>query len=159
MTQGEFFKFNYICTLVGMSHPITLEVNILINTIITQSYLYNVYCITQRLLCINKNYFLPTFFPRLFLFALFSLCLEYKTNTHQNNNEYPLEVILYYNHNHAILAADAMRFQPVSEETKNMFIKLFDEDLSPSSAYRRVLDFLETDAESFAKLYNVPDYK
>ena len=85
-----------------------------------------------------------------------SLCA---TNTHKNNNEYPLEVILYYNHNHAIQAADAMRFQPVSEETKNMFIKLFDEDLSPSSAYRRVLDFLETDAESFAKLYNVPDYK
>ena len=36
-----------------MSHPIFLEVNILINTIITQSYLYNVYCITQRLLCIS----------------------------------------------------------------------------------------------------------
>ena len=77
LTQGENFEFNYVCTLVGMSHPITLEVNILINTIITQSYLYNVYCITQRLLCINKNYFLPTFFPRLFLFASFSLCLEY----------------------------------------------------------------------------------
>ena len=43
-----------------------------------------------------------------------------------------------------------MRFRPVSEETKKLFTGLFDEDISPCSAYRKVLDYLETDAESLA---------
>lgn len=70
-----------------------------------------------------------------------------------------MEIKLHYNHNHAIQAADAMCFRPVSEETKKMFTDLFDEDISPCSAYRRVLDYLDTGAESFADRYNVPDYK
>ena len=48
----------------------------------------------------------------------------------------------HYDHNHAIAAADALRYRPVSEVTKKLFIDLFDEDVSPSSAYRRVLDKL-----------------
>ena len=52
-----------------------------------------------------------------------------------------------------------MRFLPVSEETKKLFTDLFDDDISPSSAYRRVLDYLETDQESFANRHKIPDYK
>ena len=85
-----------------------------------------------------------------------SVCL---TDTHLQRNLYPLEIKLYYNHNHAIQAADAMRFRPVSEETKKMLIDLFEEDVAPSAAYRRVIDYFETDAESLADRHNVPDYK
>ena len=81
------------------------------------------------------------------------------TDTHKKRNEYPLEIKLYYNHNHSIQAADAMRFLPVSEETKKLFTNLFDDNISPSSAYRRVLDYLETDQESFANRHKIPDYK
>ena len=47
-----------------------------------------------------------------------SVCV---TDTHTMRNEYPLEIKLHYNHNNAIYAADAMRFRPVSEETKKLF--------------------------------------
>ena len=63
-------------------------------------------------------------------------CGNKRTNTHFVRNEYPLQIKLYYNHNHAIQAADALRFRRVSEETKKLFIDLFDEDVSPSSAYK-----------------------
>ena len=88
-------------------------------------------------------------------------CGNKSTNTHFVRNEYPLQIKLYYNHNHAIQAADALRFRRVSEETKKLFIDLFDEDVSPSSAYRRVQDYFDSDSEteSFADRCHVPDYK
>lgn len=38
-------------------------------------------------------------------------------------------------------------------------LDLFDDDISPSSAYRRVLDYHDTGPEAFADRYHVPDYK
>ena len=71
-------------------------------------------------------------------FSISSLCQSVcVTDTHHVRNEYPLEIKLHYNHNHPIQAADAMRFRPVSEDTKKMFTDLFDDDISPCSAYRR----------------------
>jgi hypothetical protein len=67
-------------------------------------------------------------------------CHHKNSQTHDLKQEYPLEIKLYYAHNHAISAADALQYRPVSEETKKLFIELFDEDVSPSSAYRRVLN-------------------
>ena len=83
------------------------------------------------------------------------ICGNKSTDTHQLRNTYPLEVNLCYIHNHTIASADAMRFRPVSEETKQHFTKLFDEDVSPSSAYRRVLDYYDNTGDR----YHVPDYK
>ena len=71
-----------------------------------------------------------------------SICGNKDTNTHFLRNQLPLEIKLFYHHNHSIASADAGRYRPVSEDTKNVFIKLFDDNVSPSSAYRyrRVLD-------------------
>ena len=69
--------------------------------------------------------------------------------------EYPTEIKLYYDHNHAINAADALRYRPVSKETK----KLFNEDVSPSCAYRRVLDKFTDIDDAMADRFHVPDYK
>ena len=52
-------------------------------------------------------------------------------------DKFPLKIKLY----HSIHSADALRFKPVSDETKKLFTDLFDEDVSPNSAHRRVLDF------------------
>ena len=86
-------------------------------------------------------------------------CSHKNGNTHYLKQEYPLEIKLYYNHNHPIQAADALRFRPVSDETKKLFEELFDEDVSPSSAYRRVLDHFESNDDICADRFYVPDYK
>ena len=80
-------------------------------------------------------------------------------DNHNIKKEYPLEIKLYYNHNHAIHAADALRFRPVSDETKELFKELFDEDVSPSCAYRRVLDHFAAEDDISADRFYVPDYK
>ena len=86
-------------------------------------------------------------------------CNHTNKNTHSQKKDYPLEVKLYYVHNHAIAAADALRYRPVSEETKQLFIDLFEEDVSPSSAYRKVLDHFDSSEEVNADRFHVPDYK
>ena len=84
------------------------------------------------------------------LFLLFLLQGENKVNSAQlglglgwawqlSKKYYPLEIDLHYNHNHPVDAADALRFRPVSQETKELFTELFDDDLSPSSAYMKVI--------------------
>ena len=89
-----------------------------------------------------------------------SICGNKTTNTHQLRNNFPLEVKLCYIHNHTIASADAARYRPVSEETKEYFIKLFDDDVSPSSAYRRILDFYDDKVDDHtADRYHIPDYK
>ena len=87
-------------------------------------------------------------------------CEHTKKNTHRRKKDYPMEIKLYYVHNHVIAAADALRFRPVSEETKKLLIELFEEDVSPSSAYRRILDhFDDGDSDVNADRFYVPDYK
>ena len=84
-----------------------------------------------------------------------SICSDKIITTHF------LKKNFHYNHNHAIVAADALRYRPVSEETKKLFTALFDEDVSPSSAYRKLLDNFDKDVEGeeTADQFRVPDYK
>ena len=86
-------------------------------------------------------------------------CSHTNSQTHDLKKNYPLEIKLYYDHNHAIAAADALRYRPVSEVTKKLFIDLFDEDVSPSSAYRRVLDKFNGIDDAIADRFHIPDYK
>ena len=89
-----------------------------------------------------------------------TICGNTSTNTHQLRNNFPLDVKLSYIHNHTIASADAVRFRPVREETKELFRNIFNEDVSPSSAYRRVLDYYDDKVASHsADRYYIPDYK
>ena len=90
-----------------------------------------------------------------------SVCNDQTDSTHYLKKAYPLEIDLHYNHNHAVHAADALRYRPVSQETKTLFTELFDEDLSPSSAYRKFIDNFEREreGEEVADRFFVPDYK
>ena len=58
-----------------------------------------------------------------------------RRNEHERRTKYPLELTLDFTHNHSINSANALRFRPVSEETKKRFIELFEEEHSPSSAF------------------------
>ena len=58
--------------------------------------------------------------------ACATICVNKTTDANKLRNEYSLEITLHYNHNHAIDAADASRYRPVSFETKKIF-DIFDE--------------------------------
>ena len=45
------------------------------------------------------------------------------------------EAMLQHTHNHAINVADALRFRPISDETKSKYYDLFKQGHSPSSAH------------------------
>ena len=77
---------------------------------------------------------------------------------------FPLEVTLLYEHNHSIWAADAMKYQNVSSQTKEKFISLFQEGHSASSAYYAYRDQLMAQhgnkyVEIAASRSILPDYK
>ena len=55
---------------------------------------------------------------------------------------FPLEVTLIYTHNHSIASANAVKFNDVSEETKRIFLELFQNDHSASSAYEEYKNYL-----------------
>ena len=81
-----------------------------------------------------------------------------KIPPHTLQNTYPLEVQLHYTHNHTITSADAMRFRPVSEETKQHFTKRLNEDVSQISAYRRVLEYYDDKVDDYTvDRYHVSD--
>ena len=87
-------------------------------------------------------------------------CGNKKTDVQYMRDKFPLKIKLYFNHNHSIHSADALRFRPVSDETKKLLTDLFDEDVSPSSAHRRVLDYFENESADFtADRFHIPDYK
>ena len=44
-------------------------------------------------------------------------------------------VLLKHNHNHILLMADALRFRPLSEQTKKQYYYLFSQGHSPASAH------------------------
>ena len=46
--------------------------------------------------------------------------------------EFPLYFSIRFTHNHEINRQDPKRFRPVSQETKDEFVKLFEDDLTPS---------------------------
>ena len=55
--------------------------------------------------------------------------------TRKCKEEYPLEILLDFDHNHSISSADALlRYRPVSENCKIKFLELFSEDYTPSTA-------------------------
>ena len=77
---------------------------------------------------------------------------------------FPLEVMLIYTHNHSIESANAVKFHEVSEETKERFIELFENDHSASSAYAEYKNYLmNKHGEHFvfvsADRAVMPDYK
>ena len=54
--------------------------------------------------------------------------------TRKWKEEYPLVIILDFDHNHSINSVDALRYRPVSENCKIKFLELFSEDYTPSTA-------------------------
>ena len=80
--------------------------------------------------------------------------------TRKCKEEYPLEIILDFDHNHSINSADALRYRPVSENCKIIFLELFSEDYTPSKEYKEDIrisgtaDFTHLMADRNA----VPDY-
>ena len=54
---------------------------------------------------------------------------------HKRHQGYLIEVKLHHTHNHSINVADALRFRPISEETKSKYYDLFKQGHSPSSAH------------------------
>ena len=57
--------------------------------------------------------------------------------TYELKTKYPLELTIAFTHNHSINSANALRYRPVSLDTKKRFIELFNEQHSPSSAFAR----------------------
>ena len=90
-----------------------------------------------------------------------------KTKEHVHNEDcslFPLEVTLIYTHNHSIASANAVKFNDVSEETKRIFLELFQNDHSASSAYEEYKNYLlKKHGEQFvfvsADRAVMPDYK
>ena len=56
---------------------------------------------------------------------------------HESCEEYSLELELTNKHNHVIKASDAMRFHPVSPDTKRKYLELFLENLTAMEAYHK----------------------
>ena len=50
---------------------------------------------------------------------------------------YPLLMHINFVHNHEIYRQDHKRFRNVSEETKEVFVKMFEDDLTPSAAWEK----------------------
>ena len=53
--------------------------------------------------------------------------------TRKCKKDSPLEIILDFDHNHSNNSADALRYRPVSENCKIIFIELFSEDYTPKN--------------------------
>ena len=63
--------------------------------------------------------------------------LKNHNHNEENCEEYSLEVEISNTHNHVIKASDAMRFHPVSQDTKRKYLELFMEGLTAMEAYHR----------------------
>ena len=90
---------------------------------------------------------------------------RYKNSlTNSQKENYPLEVTLDYLHNHSINAADALRYRPVTDEVKEKFKQLFQQDYTPSSALVKYKDDIITKLDekgiplTMADRSQVPDY-
>ena len=51
------------------------------------------------------------------------------------SSDYPLWFSLKYIHNHEINRQDHKRFRSVGQETKNAFVEMFSQDMTPSAAW------------------------
>ena len=61
-----------------------------------------------------------------------------RTSDHDHNDDcqhYPLEFSISYDHNHAVYAASAFKYHPVSHSTKDKFYDLFQAGHAPGSAF------------------------
>ena len=54
---------------------------------------------------------------------------------HKRHQGFLIDVTLKHTHNHLISVADALRFRPISEETKAKYFDIFKRGHSPSSAH------------------------
>ena len=84
--------------------------------------------------------------------------------TRRLKDTYPLEITLQFVHNHSINSGDALRYRPVSDEVKQIFLGLLADDYTVSSALAKYKEELRnncTETEFTMKMANqsiVPDY-
>ena len=80
-------------------------------------------------------------------------------------DQFNLTLTLNHTHNHDIASAQALRYHPVSENTRNAFYKLFEEDYTASQAYTKYREDLqlkmglEEYTKHCADRSLLPDYK
>ena len=87
-----------------------------------------------------------------------------KAKLRQLQREFPMEFEIDFCHDHFIQRADYARRKLVDESTKKSFIELFEEDLTPSSSWRRYRHELKANNPIdwpilFADKSICPDYK
>ena len=78
-------------------------------------------------------------------------------------SEFPLWFHIKYSHNHEINRQDHRRFRTVGQETKEEFIALFEQDLTPSAAWeahrKNIQEKYPDDYEmKFGDRHICPDY-
>ena len=68
--------------------------------------------------------------------SMLKFTLKNHNTNHKNDcQEFALEIDLTQNHNHTICCADALRFHPVSNDTRTKYIELFMKGLTAMEAY------------------------
>ena len=78
-------------------------------------------------------------------------------------SEYPLVMRINFSHNHEIFRQDHKRFRNVSNYTKEVFVKMFEEDMTPSAAWEKHRkdiqeNFPETYHTKLGDRFICPDY-
>ncbi|CAG8629437.1 7704_t:CDS:2 [Cetraspora pellucida] len=66
----------------------------------------------------------------------------------KRSDPYPCIVSLHFDHNHPLKSSHVMSFRPLSNETKNKIIKLFETGHNPSSAYHTYWEQLQLNCEN-----------
>ena len=71
--------------------------------------------------------------------------LKQKVEGHQHGDECDLfnfKFTLKHTHNHRLASSTALKFHPVSRDTKRKYLELFNKDLSASESYHKYKDYL-----------------
>ena len=97
--------------------------------------------------------------------ALYGSNIMRNTDLRHDIRTYRLGLELTSTHNHSIKSADALRYRNVSSDVKDTFLRLFQQDFSPSAAFAKYKDNLRESCGTmgeFARLMAdrsiVPDY-
>ena len=79
---------------------------------------------------------------------------------HEDCEHYSLHITLDYRHEgHNVKCAEALRFHPVSRDTKNRIISYFDEGLSASRAHRKNKAYLKSEfKDEYLKIHSNRSY-
>ena len=97
--------------------------------------------------------------------ALYGSTKMRKTEQRDDVRKYRLGFELEFTHNHSIKSADALRYRNVSSDVKDTFLRLFQQDVSPSAAFSKYKDDLRESCETVGEFASmmadrsiVPDY-